>query len=119
MRIRIAAVTGALALGLLAGCASQGASTETASKPAGMGGMGGMGGMSGMGGMGNSGGMGMHRDQAGMCSMYRQMMAGKSAAEQQAAMAEHMKAMHGTTDPKEVAAHRDMMEKQCAAAANR
>lgn len=114
MLIRTFAVAGILTAGILAGCVSQGTQPEPPAQPAGTAGMGGMGGMSGMGGMG------MHRDQASMCTMYRQMMSGKSAAEQQAAMAEHMKSMHGTTDPKDVAAHREMMDKQCAAApANR
>lgn len=73
-------VTGALLLaGFIGGCA-----TGTTS-PGSMGNMGGMGGMSGM-----SGGQ---MDPQAMCDRHKSMMAGKSTAEQQAMMNDHMKSM--------------------------
>ena len=52
-------------------------------------------------------------DMAQMCDMHQKMMAGKSPQEQQAMMEQHMKAMHGDVNPKTVARHREMMEKNC------
>ena len=48
-----------------------------------------------------------------MCAMHRQAMAGKSPAEQQAAIEAHVKSMHGSADPQHVAMHRQMMDKHC------
>jgi len=74
---KLLAVSGALLVaGLIGGCAT-GASTS--------GSMGGMGGMSAMG----AGQM----DMQAMCEKHKSMMAGKSTAEQQAMMNEHMKSM--------------------------
>ena len=71
---KLLAVSGAfLVAGLIGGCAT-GLSTS-----------GSMGGMSGMG----AGQM----DMQAMCEKHKSMMAGKSAAEQQAMMNEHMKSM--------------------------
>ena len=86
---KLLVVTGALFLaGLVGGC------TTGASSSGSMGGMGGMGGMSGMSGMSGMGGMGGGQmDMAGMCEKHNAMMAGKSKAEQQTMMNEHMKSM--------------------------
>ena len=74
---KILAVSGAfLVAGLISGCAT-GPSTP-----------GSMGGMSGMSGMGAG-----QMDMQAMCEKHKSMMAGKSAAEQQAMMNEHMKSM--------------------------
>lgn len=75
---KLLAASGALLVaGLIGGCAT-GAATSGS-----MGG--GMGGMSGMG----AGQM----DMRAMCEKHKSMMAGKSTAEQQAMMNEHMKSM--------------------------
>jgi hypothetical protein len=58
-----------------------------------------------------------HMDMAQMCAMHRQLTDGKSSAEQQAAIEEHIKAMHGTASPEMVAMHKKMMESRCGAAA--
>ena len=80
---KLLVVTGALFLaGLVGGC------TTGASSSGSMGGMEGMSGMSGMSGMG-----GGQMDMAGMCEKHNAMMAGKSKAEQQTMMNEHMKSM--------------------------
>ena len=72
---KLLAVSGAfLVAGLIGGCAT-GASTS-----------GSMGG--GMGGMGAG-----QMDMQAMCEKHKSMMAGKSTAEQQAMMNEHMKSM--------------------------
>ena len=74
---KLLAVSGAfLVAGFIGGCAT-GPSTP--------GSMGSMGGMSGMG----AGQM----DMQAMCEKHKSMMAGKSAAEQQAMMNDHMKSM--------------------------
>ena len=74
---KLLAVSGAfLVAGFIGGCAT-GPSTA--------GSMGSMGGMSGMG----AGQM----DMQAMCEKHKSMMAGKSAAEQQAMMIDHMKSM--------------------------
>ena len=74
---KLLAVSGAfLVAGFIGGCAT-GPSTP--------GSMGSMGGMSGMG----AGQM----DMQAMCEKHKSMMAGKSAAEQQAMMIDHMKSM--------------------------
>lgn len=49
-----------------------------------------------------------------MCAMHRQMMAGKSPAEQQAAIEAHVKSMHGSADPQMMAMHRQRMDRHCA-----
>ena len=78
--LKLLAVSGAfLVAGLIGGCAT-GPSTS--------GSMGGMDGMSGMSGMGAG-----QMDMQAMCEKHKSMMAGKSAAEQQAMMDEHMKSM--------------------------
>jgi hypothetical protein len=75
--LKVLGFSGALLLvGLIGGCAT-GASNS--------GSMSGMGGMSGM-----SGGQ---MDMQAMCEMHNGMVAGKSSAEQQAMMNEHMKTM--------------------------
>ena len=77
---KLLAVSGAfLVAGFIGGCAT-GPSTA--------GSMGSMGGMSGMSGM-DAGQM----DMQAMCEKHKSMMAGKSAAEQQAMMIDHMKSM--------------------------
>ena len=74
---KLFAVSSAFLLaGLIGGCAT-GASTS-----------GSMGGMSGMGGMGAG-----QMDMQAMCEKHKAMMAGKSTAEQQAMMNDHMKSM--------------------------
>jgi hypothetical protein len=52
-------------------------------------------------------------DMAQMCAMHRQMMEGKSPAEQQAAIEAHIKSMHGTASAEMVQMHRKMMDSQC------
>ena len=80
MKLKVFCISGALLLvGFIGGCA-----TGTSSSGS-MGNMGGMGGMSGMTG-------GQMEPQA-MCDRHKSMMAGKSAAEQQAMMNDHMKSM--------------------------
>jgi nitrous oxide reductase accessory protein NosL len=56
-------------------------------------------------------------DMAEMCDMHQKMMAGKSPQEQQEMMEQHMMAMHGSADPRMVARHREMMERNCAGVA--
>jgi hypothetical protein len=56
-------------------------------------------------------------DMAQMCAMHRQMTAGKSPAEQQAAIEDHIRSRHGSVDPEMVAKHRKMMEMRCAESA--
>lgn len=75
---------------------------------------------SGHGGMGAGAGGAQpgNMDMARMCEMHRQMMVGKSPAEQQAAIEAHVKSMHGTADPQRVAMHRQMMDR-CPAPASR
>lgn len=48
-----------------------------------------------------------------MCAEYRQTMAGKSAAEQQAAAEAHVRAMHGAADAEHAARHLQMMRQRC------
>jgi hypothetical protein len=123
MKARSLALAPVVAFALLAGCTTQQGQGSSGSPMGGSGAMGssgsgmGMGGSGGMG-MGGPGGMGMSGgNQAQMCAMYRQMMAGKSAAEQQAAMESQMRSMHGgTVTPEQVRMHREMMEKNCAGA---
>lgn len=89
------------ALVLLAGCGTQ--------QGHGMAGGGGMG-MGGQGGMGTG-------NPAQMCAMYRDMMAGRTPAEQQAAMESQMRALHGgTVTPEQARMHRETMERHCAGA---
>jgi hypothetical protein len=95
------------ALALLSGCTTQQGHGSHGSM---MGGSGSGMGMGGSGGMGMSGG-----DPAQMCAMHRQMMAGKSPAEQHAVMEARMRSMHGgTVTPEQVRMHREMMDKNCA-----
>lgn len=46
---------------------------------------------------------GSHPGMANMCQMHQQMTAGKSPAEQQAAIEAHVKSMHGSATPEMVA----------------
>ena len=92
---KLLAVSGAfLVAGFIGGCAT-GPST-----PGSMGSMGSMGGMSGM----DAGQM----DMQAMCEKHKSMMAGKSAAEQQAMMNEHMKSMSP-----EMQTHMKAMHEKC------
>jgi hypothetical protein len=59
--------------------------------------------------MGGQGAMPSER----MCTMHRQMMAGKTPAEQRAAAEEHIRAMHGSVDDAHVERHMKMMEQRC------
>lgn len=77
------------------------------------------GGGMGMGdaGTGMSMGMGGGGDPARMCAMHREIMAGKSAAEQQAAMQTRMRSMQGgDVTPDRARMQREMMDRQCAGA---
>jgi hypothetical protein len=90
---------------LLAGCASHGHGP-------------GMGGGMGMGHQHD--GMARHdgsHDMAQMCGMHRETTAGKSPAEQQAAIESHIRSMHGTVTPEMVEQHRRMMDTRCPAVA--
>jgi uncharacterized lipoprotein len=53
-------------------------------------------------------GHGSTMDMESMCSMHKQMMAGKTADEQQALMEEHMKSM-----PSEMRERMQMLHQQC------
>jgi hypothetical protein len=59
-----------------------------------------------------------HMNMEAMCEMHRQETAGKSPAEQQAAVEAHIKSMHGTADPSMVAMHQKMMDAHCASSAS-
>lgn len=48
-----------------------------------------------------------------MCTMHRQTMAGKTAAEQRAAAEAHIRSMHGSVDDAHVDRHMKMMEQKC------
>ncbi len=122
MKARSLILVPVAALALLAGCTTQQGpgmgGSGTGGSAGGMGGGMGMGGQGAGMGMGGAGGMGMGGgNQAQMCTMYRQMMAGKTPAEQQAAMEAQMRSMHGNTVTSEQARmQREMMEKNCAGA---
>ncbi len=58
---------------------------------------------------------GMHSEQR--CAAHRAEMAGKSPAEQRAAAAAHIRAMHGSADEAHIDRHLAMMAKRCGAAA--
>lgn len=58
---------------------------------------------------------GMDADQR--CAAYRAEMAGKSPAEQRAAAAAHIRAMHGSADDAHIDRHLGMMAQRCGAAA--
>ncbi|MFM1991668.1 MAG: hypothetical protein RJA99_4625 [Pseudomonadota bacterium] len=104
MKTRSLMLVPVAALTFLAGCSTQQGQGSGGSM------MGGSGGGMAMGG-GNS---------AQMCEMYRQMMAGKSPAEQQSAMEAHMRSMHGSNvTPEQARMHREMMEKNCAGMSTR
>lgn len=61
-----------------------------------------------------AGGMcGQHGGMKRMCEMHKQMTAGKTPAEQQAAMEAHIKSMHGSVTPEMVSHHAKMMEMHC------
>lgn len=70
---------------------------------------------SGMG-TGMAGGQPGRMDMARMCEMHNQMTAGKSPAEQQAAIEAHVRSMHGTADPQRMAMYRQMTA-QCSQSA--
>lgn len=57
---------------------------------------------------------GMHAEQR--CAAYRAEMAGKSPAEQRAAAAAHIRAMHGSADDAHIDRHLRMMAQRCGAA---
>ena len=59
-----------------------------------------------------------HMDMSRMCEMHRQMTAGKSPAEQRAAVESHIKSMHGSVSPDMVDHHMKMMEMHCGDAAS-
>jgi len=71
-----------------------------------------------MGRMGMDGaGPGMGADTAQMCPMYRDLTAGKSPAEQRAAIEAQMQAMHGgSLTPEQLRLRRETMERHCAGA---
>lgn len=119
MKARSIVLVPVAAFALLAGCTTQQGQSPGSPPMGGPGAMGGPGGGMGMG-MGGAGGMGMSGgNQAQMCAMYRQMMAGKSPAEQQAAMEGQMRSMHGgNVTPEQVRMRREMMEKNCAGASS-
>lgn len=95
MRIRTFFLAPATALAVLAAC------TTEPSAPMGMGGP----------------GSGMGSDTSQMCPMYRDLTAGKSPAEQRAAIEAQMQAMHGgTLTPEQLRLRRETMERNCAAA---
>ncbi|HYF60679.1 MAG TPA: hypothetical protein VEA81_17160 [Burkholderiaceae bacterium] len=53
-------------------------------------------------------------DPAAMCASYRDMLAGRGAAEREAVMTARMRSMHGgDVDPRQARAHLDMIERQC------
>ena len=115
MKARSLMLVPVAALALLFGCATPPGQGSTGSTMGGSGSGMGMGGSGSGMGMGGSGGMGMAGgDPAQMCAMHRQMMAGKSPAEQQAAMETQMRSMHGgSATPEQVRMHREMMDKNC------
>ena len=136
-KMRTLVLAPAVALDVLAGCATErGAATGGPGMGGpgmggpGMGGPGmggpGMGGGPGSGpmmgggggpGQGMGGGMGMGGDMAQTCAMYRELTAGKSPAEQRAAVEQRMQSMHGgSMTPEQVRMRREMMERNCAAA---
>ena len=85
-KLKVFCISGALVLvGLIGGCATGTSSSGSMGNMGNMGNMGGMGGMSGM--------TGGQMDPQAMCDRHKSMMAGKSAAEQQAMMNDHMKSM--------------------------
>jgi hypothetical protein len=124
MKLRRLVLVPVAALALLAGCTTppgHGAGGPGMGGPgAGRGSGGGMGMHGpGTGAQGPGGGMGMGAagDQAQSCAMYREMMAGKSPAEQQAAVEARMRSMHGEqATPERTRMYREMMEKNCAGA---
>ncbi len=59
-----------------------------------------------------------HMDMSRMCEMHRQMTAGKSSAEQRAAVESHIKSMHGSVSPDMVDHHMKMMAMHCGDAAS-
>lgn len=59
------------------------------------------------------GACGQNCDMGRMCETHRQMTSGKSPAERQAAVEEHIKSMHGSVTPEMVAHHSKMMEMHC------
>lgn len=57
-------------------------------------------------------------DMSRMCEMHKQMTAGKSPAEQRAAVESHIKSMHGSVSPDMVDHHMKMMAMHCGDAAS-
>jgi hypothetical protein len=109
MKLRSLILVPVASLVLLAGC------TSPHGRMAGSGPGMAMGGMGGPGMAGQSMPMG-GANQAQMCDMYRQMMAGKTPAEQQAAMESMMRSMHGgNVTPEQMRMQREMMERNCPA----
>lgn len=95
-----------LATLVLAGCASDAGSGAGTTMHSGHG-----------AGAGSS--MGRGHDMTQMCAMHRQMMDGKTPAEQQAAIEAYIKSRHGGAASTDHAQrHRDMMDKRCAAPSN-
>lgn len=69
---------------------------------------------------GTGAGMGMAGDASRMCATYRDLTAGKPAAEGQAAVDSQMQAMHGgTLSPEQLRARREEMERRCSASTDR
>lgn len=69
-----------------------------------------------MGSMGATG-QGMGSDMTQMCAQYRDLTAGKSSAEQQAAIEQRMQSMNGgNLTPEQLRMRREMMERNCAGA---
>ena len=105
MKARSRVLVPVAALSLLVGCATQHGHGHGGAM------MGGPGGPGGMGSMGSMGG----GDPDGTCARYRQMMAGRSPAEQQAAMEARMRSMHGgDVTPEQARMQRETMDGPCA-----
>jgi hypothetical protein len=105
MRLRSLVLVPVVSLAVLAGC------TGPHGRMAGMGPGPGMMGSPGMAGQTMPMGGG---NPAQMCEMYRQMMAGKTPTEQQAAMESMMRSMHGgNVTPEQMRMQREMMERNC------
>jgi hypothetical protein len=109
MKLRSLILVPVASLVVLAGCTSPHGRMMGGSPGMAMGGMGPGAGMAGQS-MPMGGG-----NPAMMCEMYRQMMAGKTPAEQQAAMESMMRSMHGGNfTPEQMRMQREMMERNCA-----
>ena len=74
----------------------------------------------GPGGPGAGAGMGMAGEASRMCATYRDLTAGKPAAEGRAAVDSQMQAMHGgTLTPEQLRVRREEMERRCSASTDR